>query len=922
MEYRRKLIEVALPLKAVNAASGREKSIFRGHPSALHLWWARRPLAACRAVLFASLVDDPSSRPDKFPSEEAQNAERQRLFELIEELVLWKNSNNRELLARARSKIAASCEGQLPTVMDPFAGGGSIPLEAQRLGLGARASDLNPVAVLINKSLIELPSRFAEKPPIHADPERPAELGSWRGAQGLAADVRHYGQWMREQAEARIGHMYPKVELPATQGRGQATVIAWSWTRTVLCPNPACGAEMPLARSWWLSKKKNRQAWVEPIVDRTARTIRYEVGTGSDGPPDPPKIGRAKFRCICCGEACPDGWVKSEATAGRMCAKLTAVAAEGNRRRIYVSPTAAQEKSARVQPNDNPPIGEIPNDPRAITVTNWGMSEWAELFTSRQLTALCAFSDLVVEAREQVLADALDADLSADPTPLREGGTGAFAYAEAVSVYLAFAVSKCADYWSSICAWDTAGEKMGHTFPRQAIQMTWDFMEANPFSSSTGNWTRMMSLVADALTGVVPSEAGTVVQRDAAAVDLVESIVSTDPPYYDNVGYADLSDFFYIWLRRPLQSVFPEVFATLLTPKAQELIAAPYRHDGVKKRAESFFEDGLRQVFGRLSAIQDPRFPMTVYYAFKQAETTKAGTASTGWETMLEGLLDAGLAITGTWPVRSERSNRMRSLGSNALASSIVLVCRPRPEGAPLTSRRELLKQLSADLPGALRLMRQGNIAPVDLAQAAIGPGMAVFSRYAKVMEADGSPMSVRAALVAINQVLDESLESADTDLDADTRWALSWHSQNGFEEGDYGQAEQLSKSRNISVGGLVHAGIVVSGAGKVRLLSRDELDPDWDPVTDSRPTVWEVTHHLIRKQGEGGDQAAADLLRTVGGLSEPARELAYRLYHTCERKGWASDALAYNGLVTSWPELTRLSDRPPTSEPTLGLDV
>ena len=924
MGYRRKLIEVALPLDAVNTASAREKSIRLGHPSTLHLWWARRPLAACRAVLFASLVDDPSARPDLFPTEEAQNAKRKELFDLIEELVLWKNSNDPEVLAKARSEIAMSCNGQPPAVLDPFAGGGSIPLEAQRLGLEAHASDLNPVAVLINKALIEIPPLFAGQPPVHADPERPAELGSWSGAQGLAADVRYFGQWMRDQAEVRIGHLYPKVELPKEHGGGAATVVAWLWTRTVCCPNPACGAEMPLASSWWLSKKKNRLAWVEPVLDPATRTIHYEIGTGTGGPPDPPKIGRAKFRCICCGEACPDGWVKTEAAAGRMSAQLMAMSAEGKRRRVYLSPTEAQRQAAQVLPPDDPPTGEIPNDPRAITVPSWGMYEWADLFTPRQLTALCTFSDLVAEAREKVLHQALDAGLSNDPTPLRDSGTGAFAYAEAVSVYLAFAVDRTAMAGNSLCRWNSVGEKAQHFYGRQAIPMIWDFAETNPMCNSTGSLKTSFPIAADVLEAssglrILP---GNATQLDAASIRTKSCVVATDPPYYDNIGYADLSDFFYVLLRRTLGPVFPEVCSTLLTPKAQELIAAPYRYDGDKKQAESFFEDGLRKVFARLCSIQDPRFPMTVYYAFKQAETTKAGTASTGWETMLQGLLNAGLTITGTWPVRSELSNRMRSLGSNALASSIVLVCRPRPDDAPLTSRRDFLNQLVAELPDALHKMRQGNIAPVDLAQAAIGPGMEVFSRYAKVVEADGSQMTVRDALSAINQTLDEALESADVELDKDTRWALTWHAQHSFEEGDYGQAEQLSISRNTSVTGLIQAGIAMSGGGIVRLLSRDELDPDRDPIADTRPTVWEVTQHLVRELEEGGEQAAANLLRSVGGLAEPARELAYRLYHTCERKGWASDALAYNSLVTAWPDLTRLAHKPPISEPTLDLDV
>ena len=917
MEYRRKLIEVALPLDAINAASSREKSIRHGHPSTLHLWWARRPLAACRAVLFASLVDDPSEDDSLTPAE--QEAERKRLFNFIERLVQWENSNDADLLAEARAEIAKSCDGQLPPVLDPFAGGGSIPLEAQRLGLEAHASDLNPVAVLINKALIDIPPRFAGQPPIHPDSQRTSHSGSWPGASGLAADLRYYGQWIREQAEARIGHLYPKIELPAGHGGGQATVIAWLWTRTVTCPNPACAATMPLASSWWLSKKKGRQAWVKPVVENGR--VHYEIGSGSGGPPAPPKIGRAKFRCICCGEACPDGYVKAEGMGGRIGTQLMAIVAEGTRQRVYLAPDEIHEQTPQIPAPDNPPTGKLPDEALGFRVQRYGMTEWAHLFTNRQLTALCTFSDLVSEARDQARADAMAASLPDDPTPLRNGGTGVQAYAEAISVYLSFGVDRTAMAGNSLCRWNPVGEKAQHFYGRQAIPMIWDFAETNPMCTSTGSLETSFEIASDAveMTPSKPLVNGAAIQLNAAAIEFKPCVVSTDPPYYDNIGYADLSDFFYVILRRMLGSVFPNICSTLLSPKAQELIAAPYRHEGDKFEAEIFFEDGLRKVFARLREIQDKQFPLTVWYAFKQSESNDGVTASTGWETMLEGLLEARLTITGTWPVRSEKPTRMRSLGSNALASSIVLVCRPRPEDATLTSRRNFLNELATELPNKLRLMRHGNIAPVDLAQAAIGPGMEVFSRYAKVVEADGTPMTVRTALAAINQVLDETLEGADAELDADTRWAVTWFTEHRNEPGDYGRAEQLSKSRNTSVAGLVDAGIAESGGGQVRLLTRDELDPDWDPMTDARPTTWEVTHHLIRHLQTGGEQSAANVLRQVGGLAEPARELAYRLYHTCERKNWASDALAYNSLVTAWPELTRLATQPPTGQADLG---
>ena len=920
--FRRKLIEVALPLDAINAASAREKSIRHGHPSTLHLWWARRPLAACRAVLFASLVDDPSARPDLFPTEEAQGAERERLFGLVEQLVQWENSSDAGVLGEARAEIAKYCDGEsLPAVLDPFAGGGSIPLEAQRLGLEAHGSDLNPVAVLINKALVEIPPVFAGRVPVNPGDRQSAGLGSWPGASGLACDVRWYGQWMRDRAEERIGHLYPQVDLPPEHGGGSAAVIAWLWTRTARCPNPVCGGEAPLASSWWLSKKKGRDAWVEPVVDHAAKAVRYEIGGGEGGPSEAPKQGRAQFRCVFCSSPIPGDHVKAQAQAGGLGAQLMAVVAQGDRRRVYLPPDAYHERAAQIPPPPDPPSGRLPDEALGFRVQRYGMGEWADLFTPRQLTALCCFADLVAEAREQARADALAAGMGDDPTPLRDGGTGATAYAEAVSVYLGFAVSKCSDYWSNLCSWHNTGEKVRSTFGRQAIPMVWDFAETNPFSDSTGNWSAMVDWTQKALAAVPAGGRGVVVQRDATASVSGPVVVSTDPPYYDNIGYSDLSDFFYVWLRRTVGGVFPDVCSTLLAPKAQELIAAPYRHGGDRDAAEEFFEAGLGGVFARLRDVQDPRFPLSVYYAFKQAETSEEGaTASTGWETMLTGLLRAGFQITGTWPVRSELANRMRSQQSNALASSIVLVCRPLPEGAPLASRREFLDALAAELPAALADLQKASIAPVDVAQAAIGPGMAVFSRYSRVIEADGAQMGVRAALAAINRVLDETLEATEADLDSDTRWALTWHAQKGFEPGDYGQAEQLSKSRNTSVDGLVQAGIVESRAGRCRLVPRHELDEDWSPASDERLTVWEITNHLARKLETQGEQAAARLLAQVGGLADAARDLAYRLHHICDRNGWAADALAYNSLAAAWPDLARQAQKPPDNQTNLDL--
>lgn len=924
MSYRKKLIEVALPLEAINRESVREKSIRHGHPSTLHLWWARRPLATCRAVLFAQLVDDPSSHPDRFPTEEAQEAERKRLFGIIEELVKWENVNNEQVLEAAREEIRRSTGGNPPPVLDPFCGGGSIPLEAQRLGLEVHGSDLNPVAVLITKALIEIPPKFAGRPPVHPKDGQQALHTVWKGAQGLAEDVRYYGKWMRDEAERRIGHLYPKVKLPKEYGGGEATVIAWLWARTVASPNPACnGAHVPLVRSLALSTKPGKQAWVEPVVDRASNTYRFEVRTGT-GKPQDGTVNRRGGTCLLSGVPMPFDYIRAEGKAGRMGTRLMAIVAEGPRGRIYLLPMEDHEAVAGQATPEWRPDAELPHNPRDFKTPNYGMRTFADLFTPRQLVALTTFSDLVQEARERVLADARKAGISDDGKGLNDGGTGATAYADAVATYLAFVMDKCIDRSSTICTWDSSPkmEALRNTFARQAIPMTWDFAEGNPFSQSTGNFINAVNWIGQ-VVGISPYDSpGLAKQLDAtAAVNGVRNpIVSTDPPYYDNIGYADLSDFFYVWLRRSLDTIFPQLFTTLLVPKAQELVATPYRFGGNKEKAQRFFEEGLGRAFARVREVQHPDYPLTVYYAFKQSEAeddreNKPGAsavASTGWETMLEGVAKVGFMITGTWPMRTELTNRPVASGTNALASSIVLICRPRPADAPMTTRRDFINALKRELPDALRKLQHGNIAPVDLAQAAIGPGMAVFSRYSKVIEADGKPMRVRTALALINQALDEFFAEQEGEYDADTRWALAWFEQHGMQEGPFGVAETLSKAKNTAVSGLAEAGILEARAGKVRLLKREELPQNWDPAADKRLTVWEVTQHLIRTLQNKSEKPAAALLKKLGALGETARDLAYRLYTICERKGWAQEALAYNSLVVAWPEVSKLAAQTP----------
>ncbi len=931
---RKKLIEVALPLEAINEASAREKSIRHGHPSTLHLWWARRPLAAARAVIFAQMVDDPSSWPDLFPTEKKQEQERQRLFDIIEELVQWESTTNEEVLQKARDEIWRSWRrtcaenadhpqakelfdrDKLPGFHDPFAGGGALPLEAQRLGLESFASDLNPVAVLINKAMIEIPPRFANQSPVNPDSQARKNLTTWKGAQGLAEDVRYYGKLMRDEAEKRIGHLYPKVkvtkemvaerpDLKPYEGK-ELTVIAWLWARTVKSPNPAFREiDVPLASSFVLSSKPGKEAFVEPIM--TDGNYRFAVNIGK--PRDAERASRgtklargANFECLMSGSPMSGEYIKAEALAGRMSSRLMAIVAEGERGRLYIAPTVEQEQIAiQASPGWRPEVN-ISGSTQYLGIKPYGMNRFDELFTSRQLNALTTFSDLVTSTSAIAETDAKAAGCC-DPQ----------AYACALATYLSFSVDKAADYWSTICTWHSSRELIRNTFGRQAIPMTWDFAETNPLSDSAGNVSsgiQWASKVLEALPCQPPAMAAT---ADAAHQSWsLGKVVSTDPPYYDNVPYADLSDYFYVWLRRSLKAAYPELFSMVSVPKDQELVAFAYRHDG-KKGAEKFFLEGMTRAMSRLCDQAHPSFPVTIYYAFKQSESTESGgQASTGWETFLEAVVRAGFALTGTWPMRTELSNRMRGTESNALASSIVLVCRRRESDASSVTRREFLTALQRELPRAIADLQRGNVAPVDLQQAAIGPGMGVFTRYSKVLDSDGSILSVRDALSMINQALDEVLAEQEGDFDNDTRWALSWFEQFGFADGEYGIAEVLSKAKATSVQGVVDAGIVTAGKGRVRLLKPEELPESWTPASDKRLTVWDMVHHLIRVL-EQGESKAAELLAQLGSKAEVARELAYRLYAICDRTKRSQDAQRYNALVQSWPEISRLAQQVPT---------
>ena len=946
---RKKLIEVSMPLEAINKASAREKSIRHGHPSTLHLWWARRPLAACRAVLFGQLVDDPSSWPEEFPTIEDQERERARLHRVIAEMVPWKATNDEVILNKARYEIARSLArsggGALPApgdpaailtylaenappVCDPFCGGGSIPLEAQRLGLRAHGSDLNPVAVLISKATCEIPAKFAGRPPVN--PQRSA-LETWTGAQGLAADIRYYGQWMRVEAEGEVGHLYPKVkvtEAMATEREDltpyvgkELTVIAWLWARTVASPDPMMrGAHVPLASSFILSSKKGKEVIVVPVVDGESGNYRFTV-TSSET--DANAIARAKkgtkaegsanFTCLISGAPIAGENIRTEGRARRLGVRLMAVVAEGNRRRIYLDPRKEMEETARAaKPNWKPDV-EFFQQALGFRIGNYGMSKWSDLFTSRQLVALTTFSNLISGVREKVLVDACAAGMDTDAAAtsrLAEGGSGAEAYADAIATYLGLCVGRLANRSSNLSFWNPGRETVEQVFARQALPPVWDFCECNPFSDSSGNFIGQLGYLAN-FVAVTPTHKlkaqGTVIQQDAAGDTslLAEAVIATDPPYYDNIGYADLSDFFYVWQRRALSDVWPDLFRRVLTPKDTELVATPHRHGG-KKAAEMFFLEGMGRALHNMHRSGASEFPVTLYYAFKQAEVAKEGLTSPGWATFLQSVVDAGYVIGGTWPVRTELAIALKKKKS-ALASSIVLVCRKRSQDAPMITRREFIARLRATLPSALQKIRAGGVGPVDIAQASIGPGMGVFTACSKVLEPDDTPMTVRTAIALINQVRDEISGEEATSYDADTRFCIDWFDAFAFDDGDSGDAITMAQAYDIGIGDLEAAGVFSARGGRARLFQRDELEDDWDPSEDSRLTDWECAQHLAKvlESAGGGIDAAARLYSKMDSdRSDSARMLAYRIYDICERKNRAQEAQTWNMLAQEWPAL------------------
>jgi putative DNA methylase len=877
----RKLIEVALPLEAINKASDVENNPFvKGHPKGLHKWWARRTLGSCRAILFASIVD----APQESLSEEEYDAQLDRLLEVTSGLAQWKPDP--AVLAEARRLIRTALAGQDVVVVDPFAGGGTIPLEAARLGLPARASDLNPVAVLINKLMLELAPRLGGQA---AQLGRVLPMAAPSGLGGFAADLRTAGDLVLDHARAAIGNVYDP------GGR------VWLWVRVSECSNPACRTSIPLTKSFVLLRKGSATVAASPQIEDGAVTFAL-----TPGPAAPATVGSDGARCIRCGAITSFAELRGQAVEGRM--SIVPVAVATGDKKAPFRPITATER-ARLQALVAPEFPDLPLPDRALgfRVQRYGLTNYRDFFTPRQSLALGTFAESI----ERVVSELVVSD----------------DYRLALKVGLALALSRLTEYSNSLCSWDSGSGMIRRLFDGATVSMTWDFAESNVFDGQV-SWSDAVKWVAGAvenLHDVAPTGRADLADARQAVKRVPRAVFSTDPPYYRNVGYADLSDFFYVWLRRMLKSDLPELFGTMSTPKTGEIISSPERMDGNADAADAAFEAGLREVFTLMRDRAEPDVPVTIHYAMKQQELRNhdgRGT-STGWERMLQALVDSGFEISATWPVATEQRSRRRARESNALDSSIVLACRPRGD-APTGTRATFSSALRDRLPAAVHRFRQANVSPVDLTQAAIGPGMEVFSRFGRVLEPDGSVMRVGAALAVINRVLDEVLAEDEGEFDPDTRWAIAWYEQYGLEEADFGRAEAIAKAKNTSIDGLVAAGIVQAGRSKVRLVKRDELPDQWDPSRDARLPVWEATQHLVRDLLRGGVPAAAFLAGELGGLGAIARDLAYRLYQVADGKGWAEEARVYNQLVVDWPDIVKTSrtlGRGQASQTSLGLE-
>jgi putative DNA methylase len=893
----KKLIEVALPLDIINDASAFDKSPLAGtHAKDIHYYPARLPFPAARSVLFASLIDDPSSNVIKFPDEKSQELERARLFSLIRDLCKNKKHINSIAFKTAFDEIKKACSNKMPTVHDPFSGGGAVPLEGMRLGLKAIAADLNPISVLLNKANIELLPKYILSSPINPESKKQEGLIEWENGQGVESDIKYYGKIISKRIESKLVDCFPRVNFNGRDYKVQLYI----WVRTIKCSNPACGCEMPLVKSFALRSKKPPKKYFKPIFENLQGKIILSGFSILETNPGPGTIKRNKAFCANCNEAITLDYIKSEGQNSRMSKRLAAILIDVGRGSEFIAATLQDENIATNIPDTWSPNYELSTHPQYMSPPRFGFTKFNDLFLNRQLYTISTISDEIHKINKELV------------------NNGDLDHANLLTLYLFFALDRYVGYATSLSRWDNTREQHKDLFAATRYSMTWDFPEPNPFSEKGISWLYFVNKVAEGAGATLNPlcKPGIVLQKNAEVSDpsLQNLLVSTDPPYYNNIPYADLMDFFYVWMKRNLEPYFPHLTKTLLTPKAEELVANEFRFDGDKEKAKEHFESGFKRAFTVLKEAMDERFPMSIYYAFKQEEVEDASeddesnpndiTLTTGWETILEAVVQSGFQITATWPLRASQKWRLRAIGSNALASYIVMVCRKRDDKAISITRRQYIQELKRELPRALEVLQRSNLAPVDLAQAALGPGMGIYSKYTEILEQDGSKMRVRTALTLINKVLDEILTEQEEDFDAETRWALAWFEQYGTSKQPYGDAESLCRAKGTAVNALADSGIISAGGGFVKLFAREELPANWDPATDRKTVVWEIAQHLIKHLQEKGELGAARLYKSLGSKADVARELAYRLFTISEKKGWAQEAQAYNSLVLSWNQI------------------
>ena len=905
-QYKKKLIEVAMPLNSINKACDYEKKPGIGpHPRGIHHWWARRPHTAARAFLFAQLIDDPISRPEDFKTEEDQKQERKRLMSIIEKLSEWKSNNNDKFFFEIRSELKKSIGNDFPIILDPFSGGCTIPLEGKRMGLEVHGSDLSAVSTILGKSMIEINELFQNMPPLNPNGNL---KNHYRGFEGLAEDFKYYGFEVIKNCKQKLKSNYETENIKDNRYKN-SDIVAWIWTNTVASPDPSLnGLHVPLVKSFDLVTSRGNRVWIKPLVQGDRYSFRvlseldgckYEKIEGT--------IGRHGGRCIVSGSAITLDYIRNEGKKGLLSQKLMAVCVKGKGRKNYFSPPLNYEKNIFLNSKIeyiNCPIEHWPGSTNCVV---YGRTKFQDLFSSRQLNSLIQFSLEIKKIEKQIFNEIKNKlELYTKEKKINLDLVSK-EYLKLIMTFLAFTLSRALDFNNMHCRWSASNEKIMQLFARGAIPMCWDFGEANLFEDVVGGFPKIIDYQAKCIeTLFVNNGKGRIIQSDAReAVIPKNSILNTDPPYYDNIPYSNLADFFHVWLKKTIGHLYPDELSTLSSPKETELVANQFRFGG-KELADKTFLDGMTFVINRYTNFCNKDYPLVIYYAFKQSEIENHGIFSPGWDSFLTALISTGLQVVQTWPARTESSTRIRALGYNALATSVIVVCRKRDNVTKTISKHEFIRQLKTELPRAISDLKAANISPADIPQSSIGPGIGIFSRYQAVLENDDSHMSVKTALQLINRELGDE----EGEYDSETSFAITWFEQNGFNVGDFGSANNIANAKGISVNTLVHSGVAQSSGGKFSLLDRESLEDDWDPTTDKNLTIWECCQYLIKTMENKGEFETAKLIKQMGSRrADSAKELAYTLYDIAANKRKdANEATAYNGLIAVWSELTAQS--------------